>query len=256
MAGELETPEVPQEPTVETKETKVPETPEEQTTETPEETQEEEKEKPFNPDEMDFEEPEKEVDLTHYESLREQGIDIDSPQFKANVSLLEECGMNSPEMIANFLLKVKEKHSELNKQPSAKEIQQSLRQNLTKEEQSNYKAIGNMFKTIFGNDEEAINLINRDIMSNPYLVKVVNMIRNYYVGNNGNPTPKNTAAVVKKDTANTDFETAVNEVNKKIALKLRENGGKISKSEKSAITKEIRNKVKASDIQRFDNYFN
>lgn len=262
MAEELETKvpetaETPQEPTVDPTETQTPEVPEEQTTETQEEVQpEEEKETAFNPDEMDFEEPVKEVDLTPYEALKEKGMDIEAPQFKANVSLLAECGMTDPEMISNFLLKVQEKQNELNKQPSSKEIQENLRKNLSPEEKAEYKAIGNMFKTIFNNDQEAMALINRDVMSNPALIKMVNEIRKYYTGNSQNPVPKNTAATVKKEAATVDFETAANEVNHNIAAKLKEKNGKISKEEKRKIVNEIRQKVKHSDLQRFDNYFN
>lgn len=221
----------------------------------PEVEKEVEEDKPFNPDDMDFTEPEKEVDLTPYENLKEKGIDIEAPQFKANVSLLEECGMTDPEMISNFLLKVQEKQAEMSKQPTAKEIQENLRKNLTKEEQAQYKAIGNMFKTIFNNDPEAMALINRDVMSNPVMIKIVNEMRKYYTGNNKNPETKNNAAAIKKNTATTSFEDAVNEVNSKIAAKLRENKS-ITKEEKQAIRNEVRNKVKSSDIQRFDNYFN
>lgn len=210
----------------------------------------------FNPDDMDFSEPEKEVDLTVYNGLKEKGIDIESPQFKKDVSLLADCGMTDPEVISNFLLKIKEKQAETIKQPTAKEIQENLRKSLNKEEQQNYKAIGNMFRTIFDNDEEAMALVNRDIMSNPALIKIVNKIRKYYSGDGTNPAPKNTAAAVSKHTGNTSFADAVGEVNKEIAKKYLENNKNITASEKQAIIKMVRQKVKSSDVQRFDNYFN
>lgn len=253
---DVQTPETPPAPEVNTPPIDdTPQPPEVNTPEQEEKVEVKEEDKPFNPDDMDFTEPEKEVDLTPYETLKEKGIDIEAPQFKANVSLLEECGMTDPEMISNFLLKVQEKQAEMSKQPTAKEIQENLRKSLTKEEQAQYKAIGNMFKTIFNNDPEAMALINRDVMSNPAMIKIVNEMRKYYTGNNKNPEPKNNAAMVKKDTATTSFEEAVNEVNAKIAAKLRENKS-ITPQEKQAIRNEIRNKVKSSDIQRFDNYFN
>lgn len=252
---DVQTPDTPPTQEVDTPPVDTPQSEEVDTPEQEEKEEVKEEEKPFNPDDMDFTEPEKEVDLTPYETLKEKGIDIEAPQFKANVSLLEECGMTDPEMISNFLLKVQEKQTEMSKQPTAKEIQENLRKNLTKEEQAQYKAIGNMFKTIFNNDPQAMALINRDVMSNPAMIKIVNEMRKYYTGNNKNPEPKNNVAMVKKDTANTSFEDAVNEVNAKIAAKLRENKN-ITPQEKQTIRSEVRQKVKSSDIQRFDNYFN
>lgn len=215
-----------------------------------------EEKKSFNFDDMDFSEPEKEINLTTYEGLRERGINIEDPQFKKSVSILEECGMTDPNTISNFLLKIQEKQSEIKKAPSVEEIQENIRKNLNKEEQENYKAIGNMFANIFDNDPEAMALVNRDIMSNPALIKIVNKIRKYYSGSGANPSPKNTPATVSKHTGNTGFTDAVNEVNKEIAKKYVENNKNITASEKQAIIKKIRQKVKSSDIQRFDNYFN
>lgn len=207
----------------------------------------------FNHEDMDFDEPEIKFDTTPYEEFKEKGLSIEDPNFHKNVELLQECGLKDPEQIGNFLLKMQEKAKAMySKTPE--EIKKDLIKNLTKEEKENYKAIGNMFKNIFKGDQEALALIDRDVMSDPQIIRMINLVRNYYIGNGKNPEPKNSANQLQKSTNATSFDDGVSEVNKLVAEKLRLNKN-ITKNEKQKIITEVRAKIKSTDLSRFDNYF-
>lgn len=216
------------------------------------ETEKEEK-KGFNPEELEFEESYTfgEYDLSKFK----EDLKLDDENFRNTLTTvageMKEKGFTQEQIewiIEREIASAREKAKFEELDPEQTKIE--LQKGLTTEERRNYKAVAKFTKEIIGNDEKMMEGYD-EMMSNPYVVKLLNKAYLHSLGGKSINTPK-----VNKEVKEKPLYT-IDDIRKKIK-DYSLNSKTIDKIEfKKVLSSWIKNSENPEKAkEEFNNYFN
>ena len=216
-------------------------------------------------DELDLESLEFDTDPnfdpTPFESLKELGVLVDSPEFQKALSQLEQdYGIVGTENQLKALRKLREQKIKEEEMYKPENVVASLKQHLNSEEKANYKTLVNTVKAAINHEyahvDEAkrTNLIKRVekyALTQPVVVQLLNMVHKYY-GKNGR-TAEITAATAPKprEPIGTMTATQAEQEYYKLQTEALKNG---KADEKSKILESLTKKVRKEDLKEWEEF--
>ncbi len=211
----------------------------------------EELQKDFDPDELDFEVDEEELEAEKYNisgyDLRAYAevLNFEDAEaveiIKTTAEQLKQKGFSQRDVEVYIQAKLEEFSKDEDDTLDAKYVKEKLNSQLSREEKANYKAVGGMLKDLVKGTEFEGDAV-REIMSNPKLVKLLNLMYKQSISKNGN--------VVKEVKAQTPkIQLDVRQAMEHVQSKIKEGMDDASLSKH---VNSLKDKIKKEDLASFE----